>query len=204
MKIFMEAEENLEKPNSLQGRVFKYIFHPKVALIICSVSLANILFSDWTLAPHVITILAATFYLGARWGYIQVPVKDKICVDRWVWYSLTPNPKRNTWLEENTNNADIDLVNKIIDSLVILTRVSRHAGFRFVYFGKEESYRDNVRFLIRERILGYEREYHIIDDDEIESIVDRFIKRSRPAKLFNDGREDLMAHSPKAWGRISG
>lgn len=71
---------------------------------------------------------------------------------------------------------DYKLVSSIIDSLSLISRVSRHAWFRFAYFGNNDELRKNVRYLIQERILCCEEHGKLIDAGRLEELVSRFIK----------------------------
>ena len=92
----------------------------------------------------------------------------------------------------NTVEEAIKEVESIIDALATITRVSRHAGFRFIYFGLDENFRENVRFLIRDRIMDCEFSEYSVTEAVLDELVDKFIQGTRPQHLSNEVRNTLQ------------
>lgn len=72
-------------------------------------------------------------------------------------------------------NEDYKKVSDIIDVLSLVSKVSRHAWFRFVYLGNKNDLRDNVRYMIQERILCCQGHNKLIDANKLEELVSRFL-----------------------------
>ncbi|MCL1064300.1 hypothetical protein MK852_19465 [Shewanella benthica] len=100
-------------------------------------------------------------------------------------------------------NESLERVNKIIDSLACISRVSRKSGFRFIYFGGDDDYRENVKRLIRDRILWLDDENIEVSDNEIETLVDRFITQVVRQNITDKNRHVLIDNYPSVWANIT-
>ena len=104
----------------------------------------------------------------------------------------------------NSLEESIQDVEKIIEALETLTRVSRHAGFRFVYFGADNDFRANVRMLIEDRIMNCHFSEYKVTEPVLDDLVDKFIQKTRPQHLSDDVRRMLQEKAPMAWSKIAG
>ena len=76
MKLFIQSTERRENPTSIEGRFWSYLLNPGVAFTLGTVSFLSILLSNWTLVGQLAIVMAASFYLGAKWWDNQVNSTD--------------------------------------------------------------------------------------------------------------------------------
>ena len=98
----------------------------------------------------------------------------------------------------------LDDVIAIVDSLALATRVSRHSGFRFVYFGDNKLYEQQVRHLIEERLTNEFSLKKPLSSSDVDMLVNRFMETAHPAFLSTESKKKIQEHVPLAWSEIAG
>ena len=106
-------------------------------------------------------------------------------------------------MDNISKNHAFERVKAIIDSLALASRVSRHSGFRLVYFARHDDYEKQVRHLIQESLIDPDSS-HKFSSSDIDALVKHFITTASPANFDDDTRDRLRTELPLAWSAIAG